>query len=79
MVHYNFCHSPSSVLVVFSVVLDVVCGYVLLFLLDIKIVNRQNSILSVRLAGDYTTCMGNGCVSGGFDGVLFCAVLFPTR
>ena len=33
--------------------LDVVCGYVLLFLLDIKIKNRQKYMFNVRLAGDH--------------------------
>ena len=53
-----------------------VCGYVLLSLLDIK-----KKMFNVRLAVDHL--YRNGCylavACDAFGGVLFCAVLFPTR
>ena len=61
-----------------------VCGYVLLFLLDIKVENRLKYMFKVRLASNhlygkwlFTWLLP---VAGDIlDGVLFCAVLFLTR
>ena len=59
-----------------------VCGYVLLFLLDIKIENRKKIMFNVMLPCDhlYGKMAVHLVVAGDvFDGVLFCVVLFPTR
>ena len=55
------------------------CGYVLLFLLDIKTEDMLKRTFNVRLAAVWEMAVHLAVACDAFGGVLFCAVFFPTR